>query len=55
MGKTKWPATLPSLDDNYWATPAEIAAARMDRPNTPAYPRRLRSRRGTCNQWGGPH
>ena len=30
MGKTKWPATLPSLDDSYWATPAEIAAARQN-------------------------
>ena len=26
MGKTNWPATVPSLDDSYWATPAEIAA-----------------------------
>ena len=30
MGKTKWPATLPGLDDSYWATPAEIAAARSE-------------------------
>ena len=30
MGKTNWPATLPGLDDSYWATPAEIAAARQN-------------------------
>jgi hypothetical protein len=30
MGKTNWPATLPSLDDSYWATPAEISVARQN-------------------------